>query len=114
MVVEDEEEILRFVRLLLTSEGYEVVTARAGSEALAKAMSKPPDLLITDLMLPDFDGGELCRRYRDESHSAAPVVLMTGAPHDERVVAAAPDSVLPKPFEIETLLEIAARLVPES
>lgn len=114
MVVEDEEEILRFVRLLLTSEGYEVVTARAGSEALEKAREALPDLVLVDLMLPDIDGGELCRRYREEVAAATPVVLMTGAPHDARVAAAAPDSVLAKPFEIEALLELAARLVPDT
>lgn len=112
MVVEDEEEILRFVRLLLTSEGYEVITARAGREALAKALDEPPDLLIADLMLPDIDGAELCRRYRAGVESAAPVVLMTGAPHDERVLLAAPDSILPKPFDIEALLDIASKLLP--
>lgn len=64
MVVDDEPDILEFVQYNLHKEGYQVMTAKDGKEALEKAISFKPELIILDIMMPEFDGVEVCRQLR--------------------------------------------------
>src|SRR5215475_10522877 len=64
LVVEDERQIARFIELELTHEGYTVVMAPDGIEALVQARLNRPDLVVLDLMIPRIDGLEVCRRLR--------------------------------------------------
>ena len=64
LIVDDEEAIRQFLGVTLTSQGYEIVEAASGQEALSKASSRHPDLIILDLVLPDIDGVEITRRLR--------------------------------------------------
>ncbi|HWY89784.1 MAG TPA: response regulator, partial [Solirubrobacteraceae bacterium] len=65
LVVDDEPQILRALRVVLRDAGFEVVPAETGAEALDRAAVRPPEAAIVDLMLPDVDGIELTRRLRE-------------------------------------------------
>ncbi len=77
LVVDDEEDIVDLLRYNLVREGYEVLTASNGAQALEKATAKP-DLILLDLMMPVLDGIETCRRLKSHPDTAAiPVVFLT-------------------------------------
>ena len=65
LVVDDEQSILDFIQMGLTYEGYAVETAADGRSALEAARRERPDLVVLDVMLPEIDGLEVCRRLRD-------------------------------------------------
>jgi len=79
LVVDDEEDIVELIRYNLTKEGFDVVPARNGKEALQKAIP-PPDLVILDLMMPVMDGFDTCRRLKvNPATKATPVVFLTAS-----------------------------------
>src|ERR1700675_1200064 len=80
LVVEDESSIASFVSLYLKNAGYGVRTAANGTEALASAQSEQPSLIVLDLMLPDIDGIEICRRIRQKSD--VPILMLTARDED--------------------------------
>jgi DNA-binding response OmpR family regulator len=107
LLVEDERHLATAVKLNLELEGYEVELAASGRDAAA-ALLRPGawDLLILDVMLPDMDGFELCRRLRD-SGNFTPVLMLTArdATADRvRGLEAGADDYVTKPFELEELL----------
>jgi DNA-binding response OmpR family regulator len=65
LVVDDEPAILRFVRLSLTSQGFEVMVASSGEECLRLAASEQPDLMVLDMVMPGIDGFDVLRKLRD-------------------------------------------------
>ncbi len=75
LVVEDEESVLDPLELLLTKEGYSIITARDGKEALEKFDQSSPDLILLDLMLPEISGTQVCRQIR--SKSSVPIIMLT-------------------------------------
>ena len=105
LVVDDEPEILRALRSGLAAQGYEVVTAADGEEALRKATSAVPDLVILDLMLPGgMDGLEVCRRLRE--WSSLPILVLSALGQERKKVAAldlGADDYLTKPFGMDEL-----------
>ncbi|HZS01061.1 MAG TPA: response regulator [Chloroflexota bacterium] len=111
LVVEDEEPVQQLVADLLDGEGYHVVVADDGAQALALAHADRPDLVLTDLMMPVMDGVELCRRLRaDERTRQVPIVIMTAAGRNQSEAARA-DAYLPKPFDIDVLLDLVVAYV---
>jgi DNA-binding response OmpR family regulator len=80
LVVEDERNIASFVSMYLKNARYHVEIARDGTEALQKADSTKPDLVVLDLMLPDIDGLEVCRQIR--SSSDVPILMLTARDDD--------------------------------
>ena len=105
LVVEDEPLINQAVTDRLRAEGYAVRQAFTGPDAVAAALEEPPDALVLDLMLPGFDGFEVCRRVQ----SARPVpVLMLTARDDESDIltglGVGADDYLTKPFRMRELL----------
>src|SRR5919108_5410966 len=80
LVVEDEASIASFVSLYLKNAGYDVSTASNGAEALASVQSDQPSLIVLDLMLPDIDGIEICRRIRQKSD--VPILMLTARDED--------------------------------
>ena len=112
LVVEDEPDIRRFVRLALASEGHEVFEAATLQRGLIEAGSRRPELAIVDLGLPDGDGIDLIRELR--SWSAAPVIVLSARSGEADKVAAldaGADDYLVKPFgAAELLARVRAQL----
>jgi DNA-binding response OmpR family regulator len=105
LVVDDEPAILELVSFNLKKEGYEVVTAVDGQEALTAFQQEQPDLVLLDLMIPEPDGHQVCRRIR--SVSAVPVIMLT-ARGDERDrvrgLDMGADDYIVKPFSPKELM----------
>ena len=107
LVVDDDPMILRLLDRLLSSGGFRVRTAPDGLAALAEIDAEAPDVVLTDVMMPELDGIGLARRVRELGHRM-PVVLMST---DEQAGAAAPDlPFLPKPFDLGRLRELVGQL----
>jgi two-component system, OmpR family, KDP operon response regulator KdpE len=105
LVVDDEPQIRRVMRATLSAEGYTIVEARNGLEALEKVRSERPDLVILDLNMPNMDGLEACREIR--SSSKVPIIMLTvrSAEKDKvRALDAGADDYVVKPFGIQELL----------
>ena len=105
LVVEDEPVLLETLEYKLTSEGYEVLTADNGEQAVELALAQEPDLLLLDLMLPAMDGLEVCRILRKEMH--VPILMLTArADEIDKVVGLemGADDYLTKPFSMRELL----------
>jgi two-component system, OmpR family, KDP operon response regulator KdpE len=108
LVVDDERQILRALKVILREAGYEVAEATTIEEALDTAAVRPPDAAIIDLMLPDGSGVELCRRLREWSQMPILVLSAVGE-EDAKVEAleAGADDYVTKPFGTR---ELVARL----
>jgi DNA-binding response OmpR family regulator len=79
LIVEDNTELLELLRLGLKQAGFSISTATNGLEALKKARSLMPDLILLDLVLPELDGFAVCERLRREEATAAiPIIMLTG------------------------------------
>jgi two-component system KDP operon response regulator KdpE len=105
LIVDDEPQIRRVMRTTLTGEGYAVVEARDGSEALEKLHSERPDLILLDMNMPVLDGLQACREIR--SSSEVPIIMLTvrSAEKDKvRALDAGADDYVVKPFSIQELL----------
>ncbi len=105
LVIEDDEEILKFIRRGLAYEGYQVDTAADGSAGLAAARNNPPDLVVLDWMLPGIDGLEVCRRLRAGGNT--PIIILTAKDAmSDRVIGLdmGADDYMTKPFELDELL----------
>jgi two-component system, OmpR family, KDP operon response regulator KdpE len=105
LVVDDEPQIVRALRINLRAREYDVLTAATGTEALEQASRHPPDLVILDLGLPDLDGVEVIQGLR--GWTAAPIIVLSGrADAIDKVEAldAGADDYVTKPFAMEELL----------
>lgn len=105
LVVDDELQILKLLRVTLTSHGYEVAEAVTGREGLYGAATYRPDIIILDLGLPDMDGLEVIRRLRE--WSKVPVIILSAREQEnDKIVAldAGADDYLTKPFGMGELL----------
>jgi two-component system KDP operon response regulator KdpE len=105
LIVDDEPQIRRVMRTTLTGEGYAVVEARDGAEALEKLRSERPDLILLDMNMPVLDGFQACREIR--SSSEVPIIMLTvrSAEKDKvRALDAGADDYVVKPFSIQELL----------
>ncbi len=105
LVVDDEPKLVRVVREYLEHDGYRVVSAGDGREALARFRQERPDLVVLDLMLPEIDGLEVCRRIRQDS--AVPIIMLTARAEevDELIgLELGADDYVTKPFSPRTLL----------
>jgi len=108
LVVEDEPTIAESVAARLTAEGFAVEVARDGPSAVAAAEATQPDLVVLDVMLPGFDGLEVCRRI--QARRPVPVLMLTARDDETDVLvglAVGADDYLTKPFSIR---ELAARV----
>lgn len=105
LVVDDEPQITRVLRTVLTSQGYQVRTADEGETALASFGEWRPELVITDLFMPHMDGIELCRRIR--SVSSVPIIVLSVKGEERAKVEAldsGADDYVTKPFGIDELM----------
>jgi phosphate regulon transcriptional regulator PhoB len=108
LIVEDEPDIRDLLVFHLEREGYQVTKCRSGEEAVRLAQAAPPDLLLLDVMLPEMDGLEVCRRLRRDPHTQAIPIVMLTARGDEmdRVLGLelGADDYVVKPFSPRELV----------
>src|SRR2546421_6358996 len=106
LIVDDDSRVTGALRRTLAYEGYQVSVAGNGEQALMVARTKPPDLVILDLMLPGIDGLEVCRRLRSAGDSIAVLMLTARDAVVDRVAGleTGADDYLVKPFALEELL----------
>jgi two-component system KDP operon response regulator KdpE len=105
LVIDDEPQITRVLRAALTAQGYDVRTANDPEEALEVFKEWPPDLVVTDLMMPGLSGVDVTRAIR--THSATPVLILSVRDHERSKVEAldaGADDYVTKPFSIQELL----------
>ncbi len=109
LVVDDEVYIVHILDFSLGMEGYEVVTALDGEQAIEKANSEHPDLIVLDIMMPKLDGYETCKRLKaDEATRAIPVILLSakGRNIDQKIgFEVGADDYITKPFSPRKLVE---------
>ena len=105
MVVDDEKRLVSLVESYLSQEGYRVVTAYNGSEALDVARREKPDLVVLDVMMPEMNGYEFMRKHRSETNT--PIILLTARVDDEEKVIGlevGADDYMTKPFRPRELV----------
>jgi two-component system KDP operon response regulator KdpE len=105
LVIDDEPQILRALKTILTAKQFRVSTAMRGEEGLALAAAGQPDLIILDMSLPDLDGIQVCKELREWTQT--PVIILSVRDSEKDKVAAldaGADDYLTKPFGIEELL----------
>ena len=118
LVVEDEPDQLEVIRFTLKNAGYAIGTATNGIDALKKAKTVSPDLIIMDVMMPELDGFAVCETLRANPATAAiPILMLTGlCSHISRLVAyesGATDYVI-KPFDADELVSKVEKLLHQS
>lgn len=108
LIVDDEEDILELLRFNLTREGYAVVDARNGNDALRAVREAQPDAVILDIMLPGRDGLDVCRALKSHAESVnIPVIMLTAKGEEVDIVTGleiGADDYLSKPFSPRVLL----------
>jgi two-component system KDP operon response regulator KdpE len=105
LVIEDEPQILRFLRAAVTSHGFRYFEARTGEEGLRQAASRSPDVILLDLGLPDIDGLQVARRLR--AWSSTPIIVVSARGQEREKIAAldaGADDYVTKPFGVGELL----------
>lgn len=108
LVVDDEELLVKGIRFNLQNEGYDVITAYNGAEALSLAKNEAPNLIVLDIMMPEMDGLTACSKIREFSN--VPIILLTAKAEDMDKLMGfdyGADDYLTKPFNI---LELKARI----
>ena len=101
LVVDDEEPILGILAEVIEEMGHDVLRAMNGREALAVVQSTPPDLVLTDVMMPYLNGLDLCRAIKENTGTAHIVVLLMSAVPVERRREAGADGFIHKPFSLD-------------
>lgn len=103
LVVDDEPAIIEMLSRFLRRDGYEVITAHDGIEALERVRQTRPDLILLDVVMPRLDGISVCQQLKDDEHTALiPITMLTGQDdyeHRRRGIEAGADDFLAKPFE---------------
>ncbi len=115
LAVEDDPSILRQIEFNLQRHGYEVETAGTGAQALKQLMIRRPDLLITDVMMPEMDGHELVASVRaDPDLMTLPVIMLTARTQDSDIMQgyqSGTDLYLTKPFNPAELITFVQRIL---
>jgi len=115
LVAEDEKPMRRLLELTYQAEGYRVITAQNGAEAVRKAILEKPDLIVLDIVMPEMDGLEVLQELRLHPETAdIPVILLTGKKEEEDIVEGWQYSIeiyLTKPYVVEDLLAITERIL---
>jgi two-component system KDP operon response regulator KdpE len=105
LIVDDEPQIRRVMRTTLSSNGYSVIEARSGEEALEMMRKERPELVLLDVNMPGMSGLDVCREIRDESEVAIIMLTVRNSEHDKVLALdAGADDYVVKPFSIEELL----------
>jgi len=115
LVVDDEEDVLELVRYNLAKNGYKVITATTGEQAINEARGKTPDLIVLDLMLPGIDGLEVCRKLKsDVKTERIPIIMLTAKGEETDIVTGlelGADDYVTKPFSPKVLIARLRRIL---
>lgn len=115
LVAEDEKPMRRLLELTYQAEGYRVITAQNGAEAVRKAILERPDLIVLDIIMPEMDGLQVLQELRLHPETEdIPVILLTGKKEEEDIVEGWQYSIevyLTKPYVVEDLLSITERIL---
>ena len=115
LAVDDEPNIVRLIQVNLERQGYQVETANNGVQALAKIRDNRPDLLVSDVMMPEMGGFELLKNIRmDPALADLPVIMLTAKTQDKDVMegySTGADMYLTKPFNPQELLQFVKRIL---
>ena len=115
LLVDDEPELIRALSVRLTASGFTCATAKNGEEGLAKVQEARPDLIIVDLLMPEMDGYEMCRRLKSDRQTASiPVLVLTAVPErsvEQHLHDLGSARVLHKPFDSAQLLATVRELL---
>ncbi len=115
LVVDDNDMNLTLVSKILELEGYEVSVACDGNEAIQSMTDNKPDLALLDVMMPDMDGYELCRKLREPPINAnIPIILLTAMNSDmekDLAIEAGANDIWSKPFDMDTFRRRIGELV---
>ena len=105
LLIEDDRDVRSALAVVLADDGFQVVTAPNGFDALASLEGHRPDVVILDWMMPVVDGANFVRALRTEYHLATPVLVITaGRVSREEALSAGADGYLQKPFDLSELL----------
>lgn len=105
LIIDDEETTVQLISLLLERRGFEAIKAYSAEDGLRKAYRFQPDLVLLDIMMPDMDGWEVCRRLRDMSD--VPIIFLTALGEVRDIVRGlemGADDYIPKPFNNDELI----------
>lgn len=105
LIIEDEKSIADIIKFNLTKEGYEIETAYNGKTGLEKALSVKPDLILLDVMLPELDGFQVCKKVRETS--TVPILMLTAKEEEvDKVLGLelGADDYITKPFSMRELI----------
>ncbi|MEW8507730.1 MAG: response regulator [Candidatus Thiodiazotropha sp.] len=115
LIVDDEPNIVLSVEYLMRREGYEVVTANDGQEAMEKIAASPPDLLILDVMMPRKNGFEVCQELRvDPALSTMPILMLSAKGREAEIkkgISLGADGYITKPFSTHDLVDKVNQLL---
>jgi DNA-binding response OmpR family regulator len=115
LIVEDEESLLKLESILLSSKGYSVTGVMDGNSALEEVIANKPDLVVLDIMLPEMDGFEVCKRIKENPEtSAIPVVMLTAKKSSldySRGIQVGADAYITKPFKSAQVIEVIEGLL---
>jgi DNA-binding response OmpR family regulator len=107
LIVEDEKDILQLIKLYLEKDGFRVATAMTGPDGLKQVTQEKPDLVVLDLMLPEMDGLEVCKRLRAKTETAMlPIIMLTAKAEESDTVIGlelGADDYVTKPFSPKAL-----------
>lgn len=108
LIVEDEPDIIRLVKLYLENSGFRTACAHSGTEALTLVQSEKPDLVILDLMLPEIDGIDVCKKLRNAPETALlPIIMLTAKSDESDTIVGlelGADDYIAKPFSPKALI----------
>lgn len=114
LIAEDDPMLLKTLQLRLVKEGYEVIAARDGREAIAKIEESPPDMVITDVMMPWVSGIEIVEMIKKRAGKKIPVIVLSVIDQEAVVMQAlelGADDYMTKPFSLKELMTRVKRLL---
>jgi DNA-binding response OmpR family regulator len=107
-IIDDDPSMIKVLRIMLKSSGYEVIEALKGMHGLMLVRQEKPDVVLLDIMMPDVDGFEICRKLKlDMETMDIPIIFVsakTGAEHIERGLSLGAEGYITKPFDLKELL----------
>jgi CheY-like chemotaxis protein len=114
LLVDDDPQLTHVVSMFFEIEGYAVLVAKSGEQALEMVTQTKPDIVLLDLMMPGLDGLEVCRKIRsDRRLKKLPVAIFTAAEtRQDELLAAGADSFIAKPYSLDGLKKVVQELLP--